>query len=58
MDIEWDDMAGLGGDGFNPDNRDQALSPMFACCSNMLHNGIEWPLEIRQKFANRIKNDA
>lgn len=43
---------------FLPEGYKKSLSALFAYRNNMFHNGVEWPPEVRQKFANRIKNDA
>ncbi|TIS97878.1 hypothetical protein [Mesorhizobium sp.] len=43
---------------FLPDGYEKTLSALFGYRNNMFHNGFEWPLETRQKFANRIKNDG
>jgi hypothetical protein len=43
---------------FLPEGYQKSLSALFAYRNNMFHNGFEWPLETRQKFASRIKNDA
>jgi hypothetical protein len=43
---------------FLPEGYQKSLSALFAYRNNMFHNGFEWPLETRHKFASRIKNDA
>lgn len=43
---------------FLPSGYQKTLSALFSYRNNMFHNGFEWPLEARQKFANRIKNDG
>lgn len=40
-----------------PEGYQKTLSALFAYRNNMFHNGFEWPPEVRQKFATRIKND-
>ena len=34
------------------------LAALFGYRNNMFHNGFEWPLEKREKFAQRIKNSG
>lgn len=43
---------------FLPDGYRRTLSALFGYRNNMFHNGFEWPLEARQKFANRITGEG
>lgn len=43
---------------FMPGDYQKTLAALFSYRNNMFHNGFEWSLDVRQKFANRIKNDS
>ncbi len=45
----------IGLQPYLPDGYRRTLSALFGYRNNMFHNGFEWPLEARQKFANRLE---
>lgn len=44
--------------GFMPKDYSMTLSALFSYRNAMFHNGLEWPPEERQKFAERIKTEG
>jgi len=41
-----------------PNNLEKILSVLFGYRNEMFHNGLEWPVEVRQRFGRRIAEAA
>lgn len=54
----WQLANSTGLQPFLPAGYQKLLSALVSYRNNMFHNGLEWPPEPRQKFADRINNDG
>jgi hypothetical protein len=50
------DAIGLG--PFLPRSLDKTLNALFSYRNKMFHNGLEWPMEERLRFAKRIEDES
>ena len=68
FDMEWprtdivrnltNSIESMGLKKFMPDDLEVTLTALFEYRNKMFHNGFEWPLEVRRRFARRLENSG